>query len=63
MEQEKWTALANGLCLTCYVVKIRKLDDIVNKILQSSRESLVSEMNAIQCTRDELRSLRSELSS
>ena len=70
LEQEQ-RALADGLLtqlskrvfvsLTCYVGKILKIMDILNKIPQSSKESLLSALNAVQSTREELQSLRSEL--
>ena len=50
------------MSLTCYVGKILKIMDILNKIFQSSKESLLSALNAVQSTREELQSLRDELS-
>ena len=65
-------ALAHGLlsqikefqfiCLTCYVVKVLGLLDILNKILQSSKESIVSAMTVVKSTRKDLKSLRNEIS-
>ena len=71
LEQEQ-RASADGLLtqiskrvfvsLNCYIGKILKIMDILNKILQSSKESLLSALNAVQSTREEFQSLRNELS-